>query len=161
VVTTDDPPSEVPHPPGAANKATGLSGTADSVADDTTEDPTPEAGSELLALTVERPTSGVCVVTVGGELDMLTAPMLEACLEEQLSTAPRHLVVDLQRVSFLDSKGLNCLLRAREAIQTTTTQLHLAGLVTRAVARPLEVSQLLEVFTTYPTVTQALAALFD
>ena len=162
VVTTDDPPSEVPHPSGAANDAAGLSGTADSVADDTTDDPTPDAGSELLALTVERPTSGVCVVTVGGELDMLTAPMLEACLGEQLSTAPRHLVVDLQRVSFLDSKGLNCLLRAREATQsTTTTQLHLAGLVTRAVARPLEVSQLLEVFTTYPTVTQALAALVD
>jgi anti-sigma B factor antagonist len=160
-VTTKDPPSELPHPAGAANNSTGLSGTADSVADDTTDDPTPDAGSELLALTVERPTIGVCVVTVDGELDMLTAPMLEACLGEQLSTAPHHLVVDLQRVSFLDSKGLNCLLRAREATQTTTTQLHLAGLVTRAVARPLEVSQLLEVFTTYPTVTQALAALFD
>ena len=61
----------------------------------------------------------------------------------------------------MDSKGLNCLPRAREATQTTTTQLHLAGLVTRAVARALEVSQLLEVFTTYPTVTQVLAALFD
>ena len=161
VVTTDDPPSELPQPSDAAHNATGLPGAADSVADGTTVDPTRDAGSELLALTVERPASGVCVVTVGGELDMLTAPMLEACLREQLSTAPRHLVVDLQRVSFLDSKGLNCLLRAREATQTTTAQLHLAGLVTRAVARPLEVSQLLEVFTTYPTVTQALAALFD
>lgn len=160
-MTTKDPPSELPHPSGAANNATGPSGAADSVADDTTEDPRRDAGSELLALTVERPTGEVCVVTVGGELDMLTAPTLEACLGEQLSTAPHHLVVDLQRVSFLDSKGLNCLLRAREATQTTTTQLHLAGLVTRAVARPLEVSQLLEVFTTYPTVTQALAALVD
>ena len=161
MVTTEDPPSEVPQASGAANDAAGLSGAADSIADDTTEDSPPDAGSELLALTVERPTSGVCVVTVDGEVDMLTAPMLEACLRERLSTAPRHLVVDLQRVSFLDSKGLNCLLRAREATQTTTTQLLLAGLVTRAVARPLEVSQLLEVFTTYPTVTQALAALFD
>jgi anti-sigma B factor antagonist len=161
VVTTEDPPSELPHPAGAANDATGLSGTADSVAGDTADDPTPDAGSELLALTVERPTIEVCVVTVDGELDMLTAPMLEACLREQLSTDPRHLVVDLQRVSFLDSKGLHCLLQTREDTQTTTTQLHLAGLITRAVARPLEVSQLLEVFTTYPTVTQALAALLD
>ena len=161
MVTTDDPPSELPQPSGAANNATGISGPADSVADDPTEHPTHDAGSELLALTVERPTNGVCVVTVGGELDMLTVPMLEACLGKQLSTAPRHLVVDLQLVSFLDSTGLNCLLRAREATLTTTTRLHLAGLATRAVARPLEVSQLLEVFTTYPTVTQALAALFD
>jgi hypothetical protein len=56
---------------------------------------------------------------------------------------------------------LNCLLQAREVTQTTTTQLHLAGRITRAVSRPLEVSQLLEVFTDYPTVTQMLAALFD
>jgi anti-anti-sigma factor len=66
-----------------------------------------------------------------------------------------------QQVSFLDSKGLNCLLLAREATHTTNTQLHLAGLVTRAVARPLHVSQLLEHFTTYPTITQALAGLLD
>jgi anti-anti-sigma factor len=70
-------------------------------------------------------------------------------------------VVQLQQVSFLDSKGLNCLLQAREATQTTNTQLHLAGLVTRAVARPLQTSQLLEHFTTYPTITQALAALLN
>jgi anti-anti-sigma factor len=67
--------------------------------------------------------------------------------------------MDLQGVSFLDSKGLNCLLQARETTQTTNTQLPLAGLVTRAVARPLQVSQLLELFTTYPTITQALAAI--
>jgi anti-anti-sigma factor len=162
VVTTEDPPSELPHPASADNHdATGPSGTAASDAGDTAEDATLDAGSEMLGLTVERPASGVCVVTVNGELDMLTAPVLEACLREQLSIDLSHLVVDLQRVSFLDSKGLNCLLLAREATQTTATQLHLAGLVTRAVARPFQVSQLLELFTTYPTITQALGALLD
>jgi anti-sigma B factor antagonist len=161
VVTTEDPPSELPHPASTDNDTTGPSGTAASGAGDTAEDATLDAGSEMLGLTVERPASGVCVVTVNGELDMLTAPVLEACLREQLSTELSHLVVDLQRVSFLDSKGLNCLLLARDATQTTATQLHLAGLVTRAVARPFQVSQLLELFTTYPTITQALAALLD
>ena len=100
MVTTEDPPSELPHPASAHNDATGLSGTAHSVAGHTTEDSTLDAESELLALTVKRPASGICVVTVDGELDMLTAPVLEAYLREQLSTDPRHLIVDLQQVSF-------------------------------------------------------------
>ena len=159
MVTTEDPPSEPPHPASADNDPTRLPSTATAKAGDTAEDTPLSDASELLELTVERPASGVRVVTVGGELDMLTTPALQACLQQQVSTNPSHLVIDLQRVSFLDSKGLNCLLQVREATQTTNTQLHLAGLVTHAVARPLQVSQLLDLFTTYPTITQALAAI--
>jgi hypothetical protein len=38
-------------------------------------------------------------------------------------------------------------------------QLHIAGMVTRAVVRPLEVTGLLERFDTYPTLADALNAL--
>ncbi|MGH3783071.1 MAG: anti-sigma factor antagonist [Pseudonocardiaceae bacterium] len=115
---------------------------------------------QLLGLTVQQPTVGVCVVAVDGELDALTTPLLEACLREQLAASPAHLILDLQPVSFLGSNGLNCLLQAREAAELTTgTQLHLAGLVTRVVARPLQVTGLLEQFDTHPTLAEALAAL--
>ena len=87
---------------------------------------------------------------------MCTAPWFEACLFQQLDTNPDHLIVDLQPVSFLSSSGLNSLLRARERARTTPTQLHVTGLVTRVVARTLQVSQLLKVFNTYATVTEAL-----
>lgn len=117
---------------------------------------------ELLELTVRHPDLGVCVVAVKGEVDMLSAPMLEACVREQLAAAPAHLILDLGAVRFLGSSGLDCLLRARElAQQTTEAHLHLAGLVTRAVARPLEVTGLLEQFDTYPCVTDALTSLTD
>lgn len=159
MVTTQDPPSEHPHPPGADNDPTSQPGTAASAAGPTPEGSALNAASELLGLTVERPALGVCLVTVDGELDMFTAPLLEACLGEQLCTNPSHLIVDLQPVSFLGSSGLNCLLQVRESAQNTATQLHLAGLVTRAVARPLQVSQLLELFRTHSTVTQALTAI--
>ncbi len=118
------------------------------------------AAGQLLGLTVQQPTVGVCVVVVDGELDALTTPLLEACLREQLAASPAHLILDLQPVSFLGSSGLNCLLQAREvAEQTTGTQLHLAGLVTRVVARPLQVTGLLAQFDTHPTLTEALASL--
>jgi stage II sporulation protein AA (anti-sigma F factor antagonist) len=161
VVTAKDPSNEHAEPPAADDHSTDLSATAAVDAAGPIKDPAFNVASELLSLTVEHPTNGVCVITVDGELDMVTVPLLEACLCEQLCTNPRHLIVDLQPVCFLASHGLNCLLQAREEARTTTTQLHLAGLVTHAVARPLQVSQLLEVFNTYPTLTQALTAIID
>ena len=118
--------------------------------------------AQLLELTVQQPSAGVCVVTVNGELDMLTVPMLDACVRQQLAAAPAHLILDLEPVRFLASKGLNSLLQARALVQQTPgTQLHLAGLVTRVVARPMKVTGLLELFDTYPTLTDALAAQAD
>jgi anti-sigma B factor antagonist len=113
--------------------------------------------TQRLGLSVQHPAVGVCVVAVAGELDLLTAPLLDACVREQLAAAPTNLILDLQAVRFLGASGLSCLLRAREGVQQTTgVRLHLAGLVTRAVARSLEVTGLLEQFDTYPCLIDAL-----
>ena len=110
---------------------------------------------------MQHPAAGVCVVTVEGELDTLSVPLFDARVGEQVAAAPPHLILDLQPVRFLASTGLTSLLRARELAETTGTQLHLAGLVTRVVARALQVTELLEYFDTYPTLADALAALTD
>jgi anti-sigma B factor antagonist len=113
--------------------------------------------TQRLGLSVQHPAVGVCVVAVAGELDLLTAPLLDACVREQLAAAPTNLILDLQAVRFLGASGLSCLLRAREGVQQTTgVRLHLAGLVTRAVARSLEVTGLREQFDTYPCLIDAL-----
>lgn len=113
-----------------------------------------------LELTLHHPTVGVCVVAVNGELDMRSAPLLETCVREQLAAAPTHLILDLQPVRFLAASGLTCLIRARElAQQTPGSALHLVGLVTRSVARSLEIAGLLAVFDTYSTLAEALTVL--
>ena len=161
MVTAKDPPSEHTNP-SADDSSTSLAGTGALAAGELTEDAAFPGLSESLGLTVEHPATGVCVMTVHGELDMVTTPLLEICLREQLDdTNLAHLVVDLQAVCFLGSSGLNCLLRIRDDAQSTATQLHLAGLVTRAVARPLQVTQLADSFNTYPTVTDALTGIID
>lgn len=120
------------------------------------------AAVQPLGLTVTHPTAGVCVVTVDGELDILTAPLLDVCLREQFAAAPRHLVLDLERVHFLGARGVTCLRQARKlAQQTPGSQLHLAGGVNRVVARPLQVTGVLEQFDIYPTLADALATLTD
>jgi anti-sigma B factor antagonist len=49
------------------------------------------------------------VVEIGGEIDVYTAPRLREKLIELVSEGSYHLVVDLERVDFLDSTGLGVL----------------------------------------------------
>jgi anti-anti-sigma factor len=51
-------------------------------------------------------------LAVEGELDLATAPTLSAHLEAASGTPGRAVVVDLERLTFLDSSGVALLLRA-------------------------------------------------
>jgi anti-anti-sigma factor len=51
-------------------------------------------------------------VTVHGEVDLYTAPMLWAWLAQGLRSAPARLVVDLADVTFIDCAGVGALSRA-------------------------------------------------
>ena len=75
------------------------------------------------ACTPITPSLDVLVVGVDGELDLLTAQELHACL-----VRPRrnHLVLDLSRVTFLDSSGLCVLIEVAAASDVHGT-LHLVG----------------------------------
>ena len=55
------------------------------------------------------------VITVAGDLDLLTAPDLEACIEVALRKQPTALIVDLSSVDFLASRGMEVLLGARDS----------------------------------------------
>jgi anti-anti-sigma factor len=76
-----------------------------------------------LRLHAYHPRLDVLVVGVDGELDLLTAQELHACL-----VRPRrnHLVLDLSRVTFLDSSGLCVLIEVAAASDVHGT-LHLVG----------------------------------
>lgn len=107
------------------------------------------------------PAVGLCAVVVEGDLDLLTAPLLEQCIHRQLLAAPAHLIVDLESVRFVGSSGLDCLLRARQLTQTKGVQLHLAGLIARAATVPMRITGLLGVFSGYPTLAHAVMELAD
>jgi anti-sigma B factor antagonist len=160
VATARDPRDERVGP-STADPPTDPPGLAVSPGPGSSDDDLPVCvGTDLLGLVVQQRANGVHVLTVDGELDALTAPLLGACLREQSAANPVHLILDLQAVRFLGSSGLNCLLEARElAQQVPGMHLHIAGVATRAVARPLEVTGLLERFDTYPTLADALTAL--
>jgi anti-sigma B factor antagonist len=55
----------------------------------------------------------VAGLAVRGEVELATAPELTAALEEGIRRSTGPFVVDLSSVDFLDSCGINCLVRAR------------------------------------------------
>jgi anti-sigma B factor antagonist len=64
-----------------------------------------------LAARAEGPRHTVVLV---GELDLATAPELDAIAERVCSEGARELVLDLRELSFIDSTGLRAILVTRE-----------------------------------------------
>ena len=97
------------------------------------------------------------VVAVGGELDMATAPQLQDEITDQLDRGHTRLVFDLTDVSFCDSTGLSVFVRAKNSCDEAGGVVRLAA-PQRGVLRILQVSGLVEVLQTYPTVDEAVTA---
>lgn len=89
---------------------------------------------------------GVVTVTVVGEVDTFTAPVLRSTLDSQLEQSPRELVIDLSGVQFLGSAGLAVLVETQKSARAKEVGLRLIA-TTRAVTRPLEVTGLIDLFT--------------
>ncbi|MEU9860198.1 STAS domain-containing protein [Streptomyces sp. NPDC047971] len=97
------------------------------------------------------------VVSVGGELDLDTADLLGTHLAEQLRQGRVHLVLDLSALDFMDSSGLNVLIRAVHRARDTGGDLYLAA-PTSAVRRILEITGLTTTTPPHTDVAEALAA---
>jgi anti-sigma B factor antagonist len=52
-------------------------------------------------------------ISLRGELDVASAPILEATVEEMCDEGSKDIVIDLAGVEFIDSSGLNAILRAK------------------------------------------------
>jgi anti-anti-sigma factor len=107
----------------------------------------------------DQPAPGVRVVRVAGELDSLTAPLLDHHLQTHLQGDGRHVVLDLTEVTFLSAAGLTSLIIARDTATRGGIELHLTGAGHRAIARPLEILELRATFDVRPTVQSIVDAI--
>ncbi len=80
------------------------------------------ANGQLLTVHVEAAGPDASVVSLAGELDLSTIPTIEGRLFEQLRSHP-GVVVDLTRLSFIDSSGIGLLIKAFRTVNGTG-QLH-------------------------------------
>jgi anti-sigma B factor antagonist len=110
--------------------------------------------SDMLDLQVAEHGSDARVVTVGGEIDTLTAPEFAVFVIGQLVVVPL-VVLDLDGVQFLGSAGLSVLVKANKLAAQEGRHLRLvchSGTINRA----LDVTGLREQFTFADTVSAAL-----
>lgn len=104
---------------------------------------------DLLDVRVRHEAEDVRVVVVAGEVDLMTAPLLDSVVADQCASLPALLILDLRAVTFLGSNGLGSLLAAREAAAAIGAHLRLvcSG---PAVLRPIDLTGLTELFEVYP-----------
>lgn len=63
---------------------------------------------------IEDQQDGRChTLLLRGELDMSSAPALEGMLQELCEGGAQELVIDLRELEFMDSSGLNAILKSR------------------------------------------------
>ncbi len=100
---------------------------------------------------------GIEVIDVQGEIDMYTAPRLRELVINLVSKGSYQLVVNLDKVGFLDSAGLGVLVGGLKRVRAHDGSLDLVCTQQR-ILKILKITGLTQIFGIYQTVDQAIAA---
>jgi anti-sigma B factor antagonist len=101
--------------------------------------------------------AGACVLAVGGDVDLHTAPSLRDRIRGLIDDGVRALVIDMAGVEFLDSTGLGALLGSRKQMYDVDGTMTLAGL-SEHVLKVFQITGLDQVFEIHPDRAAAVAA---
>ncbi len=94
------------------------------------------------------------VLTVNGEVDLATAPVLDAAIADAW-TPPQPLIIDATELPFMDSTGLGVLVKAALRARDEGGQIAMAAVGSR-VHKVLAITGLDQHLAIYPTVEEAL-----
>ncbi len=100
---------------------------------------------------------GIEVVNIEGEIDIYTAPRLRELLIDLVSKNNYQLIVNLEKVGFLDSTGLGVLVGGLKRVRVHDGTLDLVCTQER-ILKIFKITGLTKVFGIYETVEQAIAA---
>ncbi|MFD2420972.1 STAS domain-containing protein [Amycolatopsis pigmentata] len=116
--------------------------------------PPGDPSAPVMTVRLEQRDSGVVVLHVAGEIDLVTAPDLEEAIERALKERPKILVVDLSAVDFLASAGMSVLVAAHNQAGTATDMRFVA--TGSATFRPMELTGLSQALDIYQSLSEAL-----
>jgi len=94
------------------------------------------------------------VISLGGEVDLYTAPEFKQQLLEVIGEGATHVVVDLTKTTFIDSTTLGVLVGGVKRLRTSGGQLALVC-ADRNITKIFEITGLDRVFTIYSTLVEA------
>jgi anti-sigma B factor antagonist len=97
------------------------------------------------------------VLPLEGEIDLHVSPRIASSLATMTEKKPKTLVVDLSKVTYIDSSGLAVLIEGMQNVEAYGGKFALAGL--QEAVRPIfEIARLDQVFRIFPDADGALAA---
>jgi anti-sigma B factor antagonist len=97
------------------------------------------------------------VLPLDGEIDLHISPEVAKSLRSMIEEKPKQVIVDLTKVTYLDSSGLAVLIEGMQNVQKYGGKFGLAG-VQDDVRHVFDIARLDQVFEIYPDVDTALAA---
>jgi len=104
-----------------------------------------------------REVDGTTIVSVGGEIDVYTAPKLRDKITELVAAGSYDLVVDLEAVEFLDSTGLGVLVGGLKKVRAHDGSLQLVCTQDRLL-KIFRITGLSKVFSIHDSAESAIAA---
>jgi len=96
------------------------------------------------------------VVAVTGEIDVMTAGTLRERINDLVAAGHHDLVIDLDRVDFLDSAGLGVLVGGLKRVRAQDGSLRLVCTQER-ILKVFRITRLTEEFAIHPSLAEALA----
>ena len=106
-----------------------------------------------------RPLDGAVCLSVAGDLDLAGVPSFLGYLN-RASEGGSNLIVDLSRLRYIDSSGINTLLAVHKTFARAGRRIVLAAATPRML-RVLKIISLEQILPVYPTVEVALASFRD
>src|SRR2546421_645160 len=97
------------------------------------------------------------VLPLDGEIDLHVSPRVAQSLGQMIKKKPAKLVVDLSRVSYIDSSGLAVLIEGMQGVEEYGGEFAIAGMQ-ETVRSIFEIARLDQVFRIFPDVESALGA---
>ena len=106
-----------------------------------------QAPGEVLQIDVSTGGDGSVVLTLTGEFDLVSVDAFDDVLAEIQSRRPERTVMDVSGLAFLDSSGINALLRATKALQAEggTVVLRSPSMATRRILEITHVTELVAI----------------
>ena len=111
-----------------------------------------------MELTLDARTDGPFqIIAVGGEIDVYTAPRLREAIVAAIDDGHTRLVVDVEKVEFLDSTGLGVLVGALKKVRADGGTLDIVCTQER-ILKIFDITGLDKVFGLHDSVSAAIAA---
>lgn len=101
-------------------------------------------------VSVDERAEDYSMISVRGEVDLHTAPKVQAAIERAAEGGSSAVVVDMSGIAFMDSTALSTFMRSKDALEERGVSLRLTT-PSRAVDRIFDVTGFRDYFEVYPS----------